>query len=84
MTKSIHTDEMLALRDWLKTQRKVQHLTMRDLAQRMERPHSFVQRVEEGERRLDLVEYAWYCNALGVDPRIGLDLVLNKMFTDLS
>lgn len=79
MTKSIHTDEMVALRNWLKDQRKAQKITMRTLAQRMDRPHSFVQRVEEGDRRLDLVEYVWYCSALGINPQIGLDLVLKMV-----
>ncbi|MFW2082331.1 helix-turn-helix domain-containing protein [Acinetobacter guillouiae] len=76
MTKSIHTDEMIALRDWLKDQRKAQHLTMRSLAQRIEKPHSFIQRIEDGERRLDIVEFVWYCTALGVDPHTGIDLIL--------
>ncbi|ENX46118.1 hypothetical protein F886_01558 [Acinetobacter sp. NIPH 542] len=78
MTRSIHTDEMVALRNWLRNQRKAQKMTMRTLAERMERPHSFVQRVEEGDRRLDLVEYVWYCSALGVNPQTGLDLVIKS------
>ena len=82
MTKSIHTDEMIALRDWLKNQRKAQNLTMRSLAQRMTRPHSFVQRVEEGDRRLDVVEYARYCIALGIDPRTGLELILKHISSE--
>lgn len=69
---------MIALRDWLKHQRKSQHLTMRSLAQRMARPHSFVQRVEEGDRRLDIVEYVRYCAALGIDPKTGLDLIIEN------
>ncbi|MBJ8423087.1 helix-turn-helix domain-containing protein [Acinetobacter bereziniae] len=76
MTRSIHTDEMVVLRNWLRNQRKAQKITMRTLAERMDRPHSFVQRVEEGDRRLDLVEYVWYCSALGINPQIGLDLVI--------
>ncbi|WP_335967952.1 helix-turn-helix transcriptional regulator [Acinetobacter bereziniae] len=76
MTRSIHTDEMVVLRNWLRNQRKAQKITMRTLAKRMDRPHSFVQRVEEGDRRLDLVEYVWYCSALGINPQIGLDLVI--------
>ncbi|XID74655.1 helix-turn-helix domain-containing protein [Alkanindiges sp. WGS2144] len=75
MTSSIYTDEMLALRDWLKTQRKAQNLSMRHLAERMDKPHSFVQKVEQGERRLDVVEYVWYCAALGINPKMGIDLI---------
>ncbi|MCO8048190.1 MULTISPECIES: helix-turn-helix domain-containing protein [Acinetobacter] len=79
MTKSIHTDEMVALRDWLKLQRQSRHLTMRSLAQLMGKPHSYIQRVEDGERRLDVIEYVWYCNALNIDPRVGLELVLDQI-----
>ncbi|OAV12128.1 putative DNA binding protein [Moraxella catarrhalis] len=49
---------------------------MRALAARMDRPHSFVQRVEEGDRRLDVVEYIWYCGALGINPSLGLQIIL--------
>lgn len=82
MTKSIHTDEMTVLRHSLKSQGKAQRLTMRSLAQRIARPHSFVQRVEEGDRRLDLVEYVRYCIALGINPQTGLDLVLKNILTE--
>ena len=48
---------------------------MRALAERMDKPHSFVQKVEQGERRLDVVEYVWYCRKLGVNPQDGLLLI---------
>lgn len=48
---------------------------MRALAERMDKPHSFVQKVEQGERRLDVVEYVWYCRQLGVNPQDGLLLI---------
>ncbi|HIQ35667.1 MAG TPA: XRE family transcriptional regulator [Acinetobacter venetianus] len=70
MTRSIYTDEMLALQDWLKSQRKSQNLTMYNLATRMARPHSFIYKIEQGERRLDVIEYILYCTAHGVDPHM--------------
>lgn len=75
MTNSIHTQEMLALRSWLKEERELRNLSMRSLAERMEKPHSYVQKVEQGERRLDTVEYVWYCQTLGIDPKIGITLI---------
>lgn len=77
MTKSIYSDEMTALRTWLKSERLSRHLTMRELATTLNKPHSYVQRVEEGDRRLDVVEFVWYCHALGVNPNDGLTLVLD-------
>jgi transcriptional regulator with XRE-family HTH domain len=52
----------------LRELREKAELTHRTLAKRLGREHSFVYRVEHGERRLDLVEFYWYCKALGVDP----------------
>ena len=48
---------------------------MRELAQRLEKPHSFVGKVEQGERRLDVVEYVEYCRGLGVSPISGLEII---------
>ena len=85
MTKSIHTDEMAHLLDWLKHHRKEQELTMLDLAIRMElKSHSYIQKIEQGERRLDVVEYVWYCISLGIDPHTGIDLILQNLSADRS
>ena len=75
MTDSIYTNEMQTLIQWLKSERKKQNLSMRALAERMGKPHSYIQKVEQGERRLDVVEYVWYCNTLEVNPQTGLDLI---------
>jgi transcriptional regulator with XRE-family HTH domain len=44
-------------------------LTQRDLAARLKRPHSFVGRIEAGERRIDVVEFIDIAHVLGVAPR---------------
>lgn len=76
MTQSINTPEMLALICWLRKARTDKGLTMRDLAIRLGKSHTYVHKVETGERRLDVVEYAWYCQALNVAPEHGLNVVL--------
>lgn len=75
MTKSIYSPEMIAVRTWLRSERLRLGLTMRELAHRLDRPHSFVQRIEEGDRRLDVVEFVWYCQALGLNPQDGINLI---------
>lgn len=72
MFKSLNSPQNLKLIAWLKQQRSEQGLTMRDLSERLEVPHSFVGKVEQGERRLDVVEYIQYCEALNVSPLSGI------------
>ena len=40
--------------------------------------HSWVGKVELGERRLDIVEYIHYCNALDIDPTEGINLIQSE------
>ena len=83
MTTSINTAEMQALTKWLKQERESQQLSMRALAERTDKPHSYVQKVEQGERRLDVVEYVWYCHSLKLDPQEGLRLI-QKTLADIK
>ena len=75
MSDSVSSEENKALTAWLKNKRKEKGHTMRTLSQLIGTPHSFVGKVENQERRLDIVEYVRYCNALDVDPIEGLRLI---------
>lgn len=43
-------------------------LTQRQLARRLRREHSLISRLELGERRVDVVEFFWICQACGAHP----------------
>jgi transcriptional regulator with XRE-family HTH domain len=43
-------------------------LTQRQLAGKLNRERSLVARLELGERRLDMVEFYWFCRACEADP----------------
>lgn len=77
MSKSVSSDENKVLMQWLKEQRKEKGHTMRTLSQIIGTPHSFIGKVENQERRLDIVEYLRYCKALEVDPIEGLNKILD-------
>ena len=64
MEKSTQSPHYLVVRKKLVEMRKAAGLTHRQLAERLGREHSFVWRIEQGERRLDLVEFFWVCRAL--------------------
>ena len=69
MKKSIHSDEYGAVLKKLTQMREQAGLTQRDLAEKLDRENSFVWRIENGERRLDVVEFFWVCEALGQDAK---------------
>lgn len=70
MKKSLHSAEYGIVLETLTDLRRKAGLTQRALAERLGREHSFVWRIESGERRLDVVEFAWVCEALDCDPAV--------------
>lgn len=66
MRKSTHTVEYELLRTFLSDLRRAAGLTQRQLARRLRVPHTWVSKIESGERRIDLVEFAWFCGSCGV------------------
>ncbi len=64
MIKSIHHPKYIALIEWLITARKEQGLTVRDLANLLDEPHSVIVKIETRSRKLSAIEYYQYCDAL--------------------
>ncbi|HEX4055362.1 MAG TPA: helix-turn-helix transcriptional regulator [Tepidisphaeraceae bacterium] len=65
MRKSTHTGEYATLRASLVAIRQKAGISQRELARRLQVPHTWVAKVESGERRIDLIEFAWFCSACG-------------------
>jgi transcriptional regulator with XRE-family HTH domain len=68
MQKSVHSSDYRALRAELRALRAAAGLSQRDLAIELGVPHSWVAKVEQGERRIDFVEFCWLATACGFDP----------------
>lgn len=64
---SIHTAEYVQLRQILTERRLALGLSQRALAERLGVIHSFVGKVETGDRRLDVFEFLVYCENLELD-----------------
>lgn len=77
--KSVKSLPNKLLTAFLKRQRQEKGETMRSLSEKIGTPHSFIGKVENQERRLDVVEFATYCRELGVCPHKALDVVLEGM-----
>jgi transcriptional regulator with XRE-family HTH domain len=69
MEKSTFTPLYEHFRQMLVEMRTKARMTQRDLAKALRREHSFVSRIELGERRLDVVEFFWVAGACSRDPR---------------
>ena len=78
MEKSTHTSEYRSLCSTLRQARHAADLSQRDLADRLKVTHSWVAKVESGERRIDLVEFCWFLTACGIDPASAIPVLLKK------
>ena len=67
MRKSIHSDPQRVLQNLLRQVRKEAGLTQKQLAARLSTPHSRISDYERGGRRMDLVQFMVYCQALGIE-----------------
>lgn len=81
MEKSTHTTEYAALRAELLAARNNAALSQRDLAAILHVPHSWVAKVESGERRIDLVEFCWFLSACKLDPLVVTERLTRKWRT---
>ena len=63
MLKSTHTEAYVVLRARLAAMRANAGLSQRELAAKLDVPHSWIAKVESGERRIDLIEFSLFCEA---------------------
>lgn len=75
MGRTLRSPGHLALMAALKQARLEAGLTQTELADRLERPQSFVAKYENGERRVEVVEFVQIVSAIGCDGHALLDEV---------
>lgn len=68
--KNINNDDprRIALGQWVREQRIAKGFTMRDMAAKSGRPHSYFGKIEQAMRGLDLLEYIELCDWLEISP----------------
>jgi cyanate lyase len=69
MPTTLRSPRHEALRALIVEKRKKAGLTRTDVAKKLGRYQSFVAMVEGGQRRLDVVEFLDFAEAIGFDPR---------------
>ncbi|AGR61693.1 helix-turn-helix transcriptional regulator [Citrobacter werkmanii] len=73
---SIYSDEYQLVIKTLRSARIEQGITQTQLAESLGKPQSFVAKVENGERRLDVIEFAVIARLLSLDPAVILNAVM--------
>lgn len=72
---SVYSDDYQQVISALKKARKDRGITQAALAEALGRPQSFIAKVENGERRLDVVEFVHLARLVGLKP----EDILNKI-----
>jgi transcriptional regulator with XRE-family HTH domain len=68
MTKSLFSKDYQTFRELLVKSRKASGYTQTQVAEYLVKPQSYVSKYENGERRLDLVEFLEISRAIEIDP----------------
>lgn len=78
--KSVFSHEYEIFRRCMIAARKEAKLTQATLAKSLRKPQSFVAKYENGERRLDVIEFLLVARVIGVDPCDILKKVEQRLF----
>lgn len=74
---SIYSQEYQLVISTLRNSRLEQGLTQTTLAKALGKPQSFIAKVENGERRLDVVEFIHLAKLLSIDPASVIKKVMD-------
>ncbi len=78
MPKSLQASRYRSIPAALRAMREAAGLTQRDLAKKLKLSHTMVHNSEVAERRVDIMEFADWCAACGVDPVEALRDLLKR------
>lgn len=79
MPKSVFTDAYRILLDHIVTARKSAGVSQTELGRRLGRQQSVISLIESGERRLDVIEFYAIARALGCDPAVLFEALVEKL-----
>ncbi|TMO54438.1 XRE family transcriptional regulator [Pseudoalteromonas phenolica] len=75
--KAIFEPNYRKLVGWLTAERKFRKCTQPQLAEKLGFPNSsYISKIENFERKLDVNEYVKICQVLELDPHEGIDILL--------
>lgn len=84
MRDTLRSARQIKLRKLLRNLREQAGLTQADVAERLDKPQSFVAKYEGGERRLSVIEFVDVVRALGVEPNAAMRQLIKAIDSDRS
>ncbi|MFA9275571.1 MAG: helix-turn-helix domain-containing protein [Candidatus Aquirickettsiella gammari] len=79
MQTSSYSPHYEKLRAWLKQRRSVSALTLRELAPMIGAHFTSVGKMEQDRKKIELVEFIKYCQAIDADPHEGLEIIIQSI-----
>lgn len=73
--KSIYKKQYKLLIEWVVSKRLIAGLTQVELASKLNKPQSYISKIESCERRLDLIEFIDICSVIKADPTEVIELL---------
>lgn len=84
MKTSSYSPHYEKLRSWLKQRRVMASLTLRDIAPMIDAHFTSVGKMEQDRKKIELVEFVKYCQAIGADPHEGLEIIIQSVSKNSS
>ncbi len=79
MKTSSYSPHYEKLRSWLKQRRALSSLTLRELAPLIGAHFTSVGKMEQDRKKIELVEFIKYCQAIDADPHEGLEIIIKSI-----
>lgn len=77
--KLIFDERYRRLVGWIIAERKFKKLTQVELSRLLGYPNStYISKIEQFERRMDMLEFVNICEIIGINPHEGLSILLEK------
>ncbi len=78
MIRNINNPKHKALISWLRSVREERGLSVRDLGKILDEPFQLIHKVEKGRRNLSAYELVQYCEALDIEPKTAIDIMVGS------
>ena len=75
----LHAPDYKKFVELLVLARRNQRMTQRELARRLQKPPSYIGKIEKCERRVDLIEFLAICGAMNLEPAVFLAHLAQKI-----